>query len=220
VREAVEGGADVIKLCVTGWVADGFREPEGVEIGHDELEATIAESRRLGRKVVAHAIGARGVRLAVEAGIHAIAHAAFVDSETADLMRKRRVFLIPTLLSFEPLSETPAGRALFARVGDLFRGGIPVAFGTDAGVIPHGSNAKEFSSLRRAGMSPEEAIRSATLHAAELIGWTDGVGEIAPGRHADLIAVEGNPLRELASLEQVRFVMLGGRVIRDEGAPR
>jgi imidazolonepropionase-like amidohydrolase len=217
VREAAEAGADVIKLCVTGWVADGFRDPGAVEIREDELEAALAESRRMGRKVVAHAIGERGVRLAVEAGVGAIAHAAFIDPKTADRMRRRRVFLIPTLRSFEPLSERPAGRALFARVEELFRGGIPVAFGTDAGVIPHGSNAKEFSLLRRAGLGPEEAIRSATLHAAELIGWSDRVGEIAPGKLADLIAVEGDPLREPAALERVRFVMLGGRVVRHEG---
>lgn len=214
VREQVANGADVIKVCVTSWVAPAFREPQRYEISDDELAAALAEAHGLGRKVVVHAISEGGVRAAVRLGADAIVHSAFVDDSTADLMRQRRIFLLPTLHSFEPRRGTPAMDSLFACMGGLARRGLPLAFGTDAGVFPHGESAREFSSLVQLGLTPLEAIRTATLNAAELLGWSDRVGRLAPGMYADLIAVDGDPLVDVTALERVRFVMLGGRVVR------
>ena len=214
VQEQVALGAGVIKVCVTSWVAPAFREPERYEISDEELGAAIAEAHRLERKVVVHAISAGGVRAAVRLGADAVVHSAFVDDSTADLMRRRRVFILPTLHSFEPRRGTPAMDSLFARMGVLARRGIPVAFGTDAGVFPHGENAQEFASLVRLGLTPIEAIRAATINGAELLGWSDRVGRVAPGMFADLIAVDGDPVVDITALERVRFVMLGGRVVR------
>jgi imidazolonepropionase-like amidohydrolase len=214
VREQVANGADVIKVCVTSWVAPAFREPERYEISDEEVNAAIVEAHRLHRKVVVHAISAGGVRAAVRMGADAVVHSAFVDDSTADLMRRRRVFIVPTLHSFEPRRGTAAMDSLFARMAVLTARGIPVAFGTDAGVFPHGENAKEFAALVRLGLTPLEAIRAATINGAELLGWSDRVGRLAPGMLADLVAVDGDPLADITALERVRFVMVGGRVVR------
>ena len=216
VREQVALGADVIKVCVTSWVAPAFRNPESYEISDAELNAVIAEAHQLQRKVVVHAISAGGVRAAVRLGADAVVHSAFVDDSTAELMRRRRVFILPTLHSFEPRRGNPAMDSLFARMAVLARSGIPVAFGTDAGVFPHGENAQEFASLVRLGLTPLEAIRTATLNGAELLGWSDRVGRVAPGMLADLIAVDGDPLVDITALERVRFVMVGGRIVRQD----
>ncbi len=214
VREQVAYGADVIKLCVTSWVAPAFREPQRYEITDEELSAAIVEAHRFSRKVVVHAISEGGVRTAVRLGADAIAHSAFVDDSTADLMHLRRVFVLPTLHSFEPRRGTPAMDSLFARMALLTRRGIPLAFGTDAGVFPHGENAREFAALVRLGVTPLEAIQAATVNGAELLGWSDRVGRVAPGMLADLIAVDGDLLTDITALERVRFVMQGGRVVR------
>lgn len=214
VREQVALGADVIKVCVTSWVAPAFRDPEGYEISDAELSAAIAEAHRLERKVVVHAISAGGVRAAVRFGADAVVHSAFVDDSTAELMRRRRVFILPTLRSFEPRRGTPAMDSLFARMTVLTRRGIPVAFGTDAGVFPHGENVQEFASLVRLGLTPLDAIRAATINGAELLGWSDRIGRVAPGMLADLIAVDGDPMVDITALERVRFVMAGGRIVR------
>jgi imidazolonepropionase-like amidohydrolase len=204
----------VIKVCVTSWVAPAFREPQRYEISDEELGAAIAEAHRLERKVVVHAISAGGVRAAVRLGADAVVHSAFVDDSTADLMRRRRVFILPTLHSFEPRRGTPSMDSLFTRMAVLAKRGIPVAFGTDAGVFPHGENAQEFASLVRLGLTPLAAIRAATVNGAELLGWSDRVGRVAPGMFADLIAVDGDPLVDITALERVRFVMVGGRIVR------
>jgi imidazolonepropionase-like amidohydrolase len=204
----------VIKVCVTSWVAPAFREPQRYEISDEELGAAIAEAHRLERKVAVHAISAGGVRAAVRLGADAVVHSAFVDDSTADLMRRRRVFILPTLHSFEPRRGTPAMDSLFTRMAILAKRGIPVAFGTDAGVFPHGENAQEFASLVRLGLTPLAAIRAATVNGAELLGWSDRVGRVAPGMFADLIAVDGDPLVDITALERVRFVMVGGRIVR------
>lgn len=214
VRHQVALGADVIKVCVTSWVAPAFREPQRYEISDEELGAAITEAHQLHRKVVVHAISEGGVRAAVRLGADAIVHSAFVDDSTAEVMRRRRVFMLPTLYSFAPRRGTPAMDSLFARMAVLMRRGIPVAFGTDAGVFPHGENAREFAALVRLGLTPLEAIQSATVGAADLLGWSERVGRVAPGMYADLIAVDGDPLVDITALERVRFVMLGGRVVR------
>jgi imidazolonepropionase-like amidohydrolase len=191
VRAAVQRGADVIKLCVSGWVAGGFRDSSSAEMTQEEVAAAVAEAHAAGRKVIAHAISAEAVRRSVSAGVDGIAHAAFVDSATADRMKSRRIWMIPTLASFASQPQGPGMRLLFGRVTELLRGGMPVAFGTDAGVLPHGQNAKEFAALVRAGMKPVDALRASTVNAAELLGLSGRLGTIAPGKAADLLAVSG-----------------------------
>ena len=219
VDEDVRRGVDVIKVCVTGWPRDGFEHPDSVETAKEELAAVISAAHAAGRKVVAHAIGEAGVRLAVEAGVDVIVHAGFADDATLESMRRKNVYLIPTLTSFAPAKDEAYVQALFERMRHVFTSGVPVAFGTDAGVIPHGTNAREFTWMVRLGMSPLAALRSATVDAAKLLGWSDRVGSIAPGRYADLIAVRGNPLEDVAALERVVFVMKGGQVYRDDLKP-
>ncbi|HKQ57025.1 MAG TPA: amidohydrolase family protein, partial [Candidatus Eisenbacteria bacterium] len=160
VREDVRHGADLIKVCVTGWPQEGFEHPDSVEIGADELAAAIAEAHGAGRKVAVHAIGAGGVRRAVEAGADLVVHGGYEDDSTLAAMTRRGVFLIPTLASFSRGRETPFGKALFDRMRVILASGVPIAFGTDAGVIPHGRNAREFTWMTRLGMTPLAALRA------------------------------------------------------------
>jgi imidazolonepropionase-like amidohydrolase len=213
VRDDVSRGADLIKICVTSWVSNGFTTPDAVELSGAEIAAIVTEARRLGRPVVAHAIGRDGVRAAVEAGVAGIVHSGFVDSATAGLMRSRGTYLVPTLVSLQGQADSAALHALRVRMTAAVESGVPIVFGTDAGVIPHGSNALEFPAMLRLGMSPLEAIRSATSRAARMIGWDSRLGSLRPGMLADLIAVPGNPLADISALSRVSFVMKGGVVV-------
>jgi imidazolonepropionase-like amidohydrolase len=208
-REDIADGADLIKVCVTGWPADGYRFPDSVEITDAELAAVVKEAQAANKKVIAHAIGRRGAFMAVSAGAQALAHSAFLDSTTIAMMKARGVYLIPTLLSFQ--GDRPALLALQKQMRGILASGIPIAMGTDAGVTPHGGNAAELGALVAAGMSPLSAIRSATTNAAALLGMSELLGSIAPGKMADLIAVEGNPLEDVSTLQHVLFVMKAGR---------
>jgi len=215
VREDVARGADLIKICVTSWLSYGYTSPDAVELSGAEMGAIVAEARRLGRPVVAHAIGRAGVRAAVEAGVAGIVHSGFVDSATASLMRARGVYLVPTLVSLEAGQVDSAALAVMrARMTAAVASGVPIVFGTDAGVIPHGTNAAEFSAMLGLGLSPLEAIRSATSRAARMIGWGGRIGSLAPGARADIIAVPGDPLLDISALSRVGFVMKGGVVVR------
>jgi imidazolonepropionase-like amidohydrolase len=218
VRQDVERGADLIKVCVTGWVEDGFNDPERVEPTDEELRAAVAEAHRLGRRVVAHAIGREGVRRSVAAGVVGIVHSGFADDSTLDAMRTRGIHLVPTLRSFEARPRSPALDSLSALMRRHLARGILLAFGTDAGVIPHGRNAREFGALIRHGLSPAAAIRSATVDAARFVGWSDRIGRLAPGLLADVIAVDGDPLADPKALERVSFVMKGGKIHRGPAA--
>ena len=218
VREDVRRGADLIKVCVTGWPAQGYAQPETLEITPGELEAVVQEAKAAGLRVAAHAIGAAGVKLAVTSGVDMIVHGGFADQQTVAMMKTREVYMIPTLASFAPQRSSPHGKALFERVRGLMAEGVSIAFGTDAGVIPHGSNAREFALMVEAGLSPAESLRAATVGAAAALGWSDRVGSVAAGRFADLIAVRGKPLEDVTVLERVGFVMKGGVVYRDEFA--
>jgi imidazolonepropionase-like amidohydrolase len=214
VRENVAARADVIKACVSGWPADAYAHPDAYEMPDSVLAAIVDESRRLGRRVIAHAISIGSVRAALRAGVHGLAHSAYIDSATAKEMRERGMFLISTLASLAGNDSSAASRALVASTRLAYRTGVPLVFGTDAGVIPHGSNAQEFAALVAAGVAPLDAIRSATLGAARALRLADSLGTIAPGMIADVIAVEGDVLSDVTSLQRVRFVMLKGRVAK------
>ncbi len=225
VRFEVKYGADVIKVTAT---AGAMSEEESVEAAlftQEELDALVDEARAWGRRVAAHAHGAEGIKRAVRAGVVSIEHGTFLDEEAARLMVERGTYLVkdsyedrwflerapgwgypPIIL--EKLSKVVEGhQAAFLLA---MKQGVKIAFGTDAGMIPHGENAKQFRDYVEWGMKPMEAILTATRNAAEVLGWSDRVGAIAPGRLADIIAVEKDPLTDITELERVRFVMKGG----------
>lgn len=212
IRTDVERGADLIKLCVTGWPAAGFVHPDSVELAEDVVAAAIAESARLGRSAVAHAVGRAGAASAVRGGIAGLAHAAFLDDETIGLMRARGTWLASTLVSFEQGTDTASFRALWSRMEAARRGGVRIILGTDAGVVAHGSNARELAALVRLGMPPIDALRAATIRAAQALGMADRLGSLTPGKLADLVAVPGDPLADIRVMERVVFVMKDGVV--------
>ena len=209
----VKAGADVIKACVSGWPAEAYAQPDIYELPDSVLAAIVDEAGRLRRKVIAHDISLGGVRAALRTGVHGLAHAAFLDSETANQMRARGMFLIPTLASLAP-DTSAASRSLITSTELAYRTGVQLVFGTDGGVLPHGENAAEFVALARAGVSAVDAIRSATIGASTALGLADSLGTIAPRMIADIVAVDGDPLTDLSALQRVRFVMSRGRVVR------
>ncbi len=217
VREDVKRGADLIKVCVSGWLADAVQHPANYEISDDELTAAIEEAHRLGRRVAVHALSEAGIAVAVRLGADLVVHAGFPTADTVTLMKERRVQQLPTLFSLSP----PNGKhvaALRTHMQGAVAAGLPVAFGTDAGVIPHGANAREFEYLAAIGLDPASALRAATVSAARAVGMPTELGALAAGRLADVIGVEGNPLEDLRTLQQVTFVMKGGKVVRGGGS--
>jgi imidazolonepropionase-like amidohydrolase len=219
VRENVAAGADVIKVCVTGWPADAYAHPDAYEIADDALDAVVAESRAAGRRVIAHDLSAGGVRAGLRAGINGLAHAAFLDSTLAEALRAGGVFMIPTLASLTGGDTSAPSRGLVRATALAYRAGVWIVFGTDGGVLPHGQNAQEFLALRDAGIPALETIRAATVNAAAAFGLADSLGRIAPRMLADLIAVEGDPLADVTALQRVRFVLSRGRAIDLTPAP-
>jgi imidazolonepropionase-like amidohydrolase len=227
VRYSAKHGARVIKVCATAGVLS-FEGPVGAQqLTAQELGAIVAEARRHGLKVAAHAHGDEGIAAAVRAGVASIEHGSVMSDATIALMKQRGTYLVPTahLLDAIPLDRLPApirakAERVIPRARDThrraIRAGVKVAFGTDAAVFPHGENAKEFAAYVSYGMTPLQAIRTATLNAADLLGLNDR-GLLAAGKLADVIAVSGNPLEDVRTLEQVRWVMKGGRVVAPAG---
>ena len=227
-RQNIKYGADVIKICATGGVLSLGDDPRASQYSLEEMKAIVTEAHRLGRKVAAHAHGGDGIRLAVLAGVDSIEHGSFIDDAGIKLMKEHQTWLVPTVYLGDWLIENaeaiklpkqmlakakvvlPTARINIARA---INAGVPIAFGTDAAVYPHGLNAREFAVLVKLGMTPLQAIRSATLNASQLLGWTDKVGTIEAGKFADLIAVDGDPLKDVTTLERVRWVMKGGDVV-------
>lgn len=234
VRYAVKYGADVIKCCATGGVlslADAVDSPQMTE---EELRALVQESHDLGKKTAAHAHGAEGAKRAIRAGIDSIEHGSFLDDEALDLMVANGTFLVPTLMAhvgirerLERASQIPpnivenanaAGGALHDTMRRAIAKGVKIAFGTDAGVFPHGRNAEEFARLVDCGLSPADALRSASAAGASLLGLEGKVGTLAPGAFADVIAVPGDPTLDVRATERVFFVMKEGVVRRNDRA--
>jgi imidazolonepropionase-like amidohydrolase len=233
VREDIKYGADLIKFCATGGVLSKGDNAELEQYSPEEMQAIVQESHRLGRKVAAHAHGARGIKDAVLAGVDSIEHGSFIEDEGIQLMKQHGTYLVPTLYLGDWLLENyaklgltedmvvkaklvlPAARE---NVAKAFRAGVKVAFGTDAAVYPHGLNAREFAVMVKLGLTPLAAIQAATINAADLLGWSDRIGTLEPGKYADLIAVEGDPLEDVSTLERVKLVMKGGEVVQDARA--
>ena len=213
VREDVEHGVDLIKVCVTGWLADAVARPSQYEISDEELRGAIEEAHRLEKRVAVHAISEGGIGVAVRSGADLVVHGGFASAATIVAMRERGVFELPTLFSLS--TGTPRDvAALQARMREAVAAGLPVAFGTDAGVIPHGENAKEFEYLASIDLDAAEAIRTATVSAARAVGRQKDLGVLAAGRIADVVGVDGNPLADLRLLQRVSFVMKEGKIVK------
>ena len=235
VRTAVKRDADVIKITATGGVLSNTNAGTGLQFFEDELEAIMQTAAKMGRKVTAHAHGKDGIEAAVRAGVNSIEHGTYLDARTAKLMADNDVVLVPTVLAgatvvdwatnFDFLPPNSAKKALEVgpqmqdMLGIAYRNGVTIAFGTDTGVSPHGSNAQEFAIMKAAGMSETDMLRAATKVAAEHIEMADAIGTLEAGKHADIIAVDGNPLRDITVLEDVDFVMKGGVVYKSEDSP-
>ncbi len=230
VREIIRNGADLIKVLATGAVLTLASQPGAQEFTYDELRAAVEEAGKAGLRVAAHAHGSAGAIDAVRAGVASIEHGSLLDEEALQLMKKHGTFLVPTIYVHEVImqqegkgypqeyieKERVAGKQELEVFHRALALGIPIAYGTDSAVFPHGDNARQFAVMVREGMTPLAAIQSATTRAAELMGWADRVGSIEPGKWADIIAVRDNPLENIRTLESVAFVMKAGRVFKQE----
>jgi imidazolonepropionase-like amidohydrolase len=233
VRELAAGGAGVIKILVTGAVLTRGTRPGVVELDEAMVRAAVEEAAAHGLWVAAHAHGAAGITLAARAGVRSVEHGSLIDDEGIAALREHGTFLVADLYDGDWIAEvgaregwpaetlrkneetTEAQRQGFTK---SVAAGVRLAYGTDSGVYPHGENARQLGYYVRYGMSPIEAIRSATVVAAELMGWDDRVGRLEPGRAADLIAVAGNPLEDVELLRDVAVVVKGGRIAKDRRA--
>ncbi len=228
VRQQVKKGADLIKITATGGVLSLAKDGRRPQFQEDELEAIVRTANDLGVKVAAHAHGDEGIRRAVLAGVASIEHGTFMSDESMTLMKKAGTFYVPTLTAGWAVSDSAKVKGFFPEmvrvkaegigpqmdktIKKAYERGLLIAFGTDAGVFPHGKNGLEFLFMHRAGIPTRECLRMATVHAATLIGIQDKAGSIAPGKWADLIAVEGNPIERMEDILQVRWVMKGGEI--------
>lgn len=235
VREQVSAGADLIKIAATGGVLSNVAGGLNQQMTEEEMRSVVRTAHMFGRKVAAHAHGVDGINAALRAGVDSIEHGTFTNDETFRLYKQGGAYYVPTLLApaaaladgkrgaltpaqFEK-AQAAAGNARNS-LARAVREGVKIAFGTDTGVSKHGDNAQEFALMVEAGMTPQAAIRAATVNAAELLGRSDRIGTIAAGKDADIIAVDGDPLANVRLLENVGFVMKLGRVYKLGGKPQ
>ncbi|HEX6822502.1 MAG TPA: amidohydrolase family protein [Candidatus Sulfotelmatobacter sp.] len=233
VRENIKYGADLIKVCATGGVLSLGDNPQHSQFTLEEMKAIVADAHRLGRKVAAHAHGAEGIRWAAEAGVDSVEHGSYIDDAGIAAMKEHGTYLVPTLylgdwmIDNAGLTRLPAPLLTKAKevipaarknIAHAFAAGVKVALGTDAAVYPHGLNAHEFETMVKLGLTPLQSIQAGTINAAELLGWSGKVGTLEPGAWADIIAVEGDPLKDITTLQRVKFVMKGGEVVKNEYA--
>lgn len=227
VRNQIGVGAEVIKFAATGGVNSNVAGGLAQQMFDDEMKAIVDTAHMFGRKVAAHAHGKDGIEAALKAGVDSIEHGTFTDDETIALFKKTGAYLVPTVLAPQTVvvmakrGEMPpasaakaleAGEAHFRNTSRAIKAGVKIAFGTDTGVSRHGFNAQEFRLLVEAGMTPMQAIRSATVNAADLLGRSATIGTIEPGKDADIVAVARSPLDDVTELERVQFVMRRGTV--------
>lgn len=229
VRQRYKDGADVIKITATGGVLSVAKSGQNPQFMADELEAIVATAKDYGYTVAVHAHGKEGMDRAIRAGVDSIEHGTYMDGETMELMKRNGTWYVPTLVAGEWVTQKAAldgffpemVRAKAATIGpqiqktfaEAYRRGVKIAFGTDSGVSRHGDNAREFNLMVAAGMTPADALRSATWNAADLLDMQDELGSVSAGRRADIIAVAGNPLEDISEMRRVRFVMKDGEVI-------
>lgn len=231
VRARVREGVDLIKITATGGVLSPTAAGVDQQFFQDELESIVEAARMMGRKVAAHAHGADGIKAALRAGVDSIDHGTYLDDEAIELFKQTGAYLVPTIHAGKFVAErakqegyfTEEVRAKAAAVGPLiqdafgraYRGGVRIAFGTDVGVGAHGTNALEFVYMHEAGMTPQDCLKSATLNAADLIGVADKLGSVEPGKLADLVALDGDPMADVTAYQRVVFVMKDGVVYKE-----
>ena len=229
VRELAHRGVDCIKIIATGAVLTHGSNPGAQEFTLEEMQAAVEEAKKFGLKVAAHAHGTQGIKDAIKAGVASIEHGTRIDDECIALMKEKGTYLVADVYDDEFIQGEGKKRGMpkdflehDANLGQIQRdnfakavkAGVKIAFGTDAGVFPHGQNAKQFAWQVRYGQTPMEAIQSATIWAADLLGKRSELGSVAPGKKADLIAVSGDPLADVSVLEKVQFVMKDGKVVK------
>ena len=229
IRFEIKYGADLIKMIATAGVLSEEESVGAPQFSQEEMNAVVEEARMWGKRVAAHAHGAEGIKRAVRAGVTSIEHGSLIDDEGIRMMKERGTYLVADiynddyiLAEFSKLGypdkiiekERMVGRTQRENFQKAAKAGVKLAFGTDAGVYPHGWNAKQFAHLVKWGLTPTQAIQAATISAADLLGWNDKVGVIAPGAFADIIAVDGDPLKDVTELERVKFVMKGGVIYK------
>ncbi len=229
VRDIAQHGVDVIKLLASGAFLAHGSDPRAVEYTYDELRAAVEEATHKGLKVAAHAHSTEAIKLAVKAGVASIEHGVYIDDEGLRLMKERGTYLVADIYDAEWIRQGKAAgfpqdfadkqpegdeiqRQNFKKAAQM---GVKIAFGTDASVYPHGLNARQFAWQVKYGQTPMQAIQSATVGAADLIGRDNNAGSLEPGKWADLIAVKGDPLADIKLLENVSFVMKAGKVYKD-----
>jgi len=229
VRTNLKQGADFIKILGTGAVLSKGAPPGGQQYSEEEMHVAVEEAARWGKHVAAHLHGTAGIKAGIRAGVHTIDHGSMMDDEAVQLLRTHHAYFVPTLYTSASIAENPnvpesekARSRQITEVKDasfqlVLKAGLPIGFATDAAVVPHGQNAREFGYRVRLGQTPIAAILSATKTAAEIIGWGDRVGTIEAGKFADVIAVAGDPLRDITELERVTFVMKNGAVYKHDG---
>lgn len=229
VRHAIKRGADVIKVCISSGVGDAAKRPDAVQLTQAEIDAVVDEAHRLGVKVAVHSHSDLGARMAIIAGADSIEHGSFMTVQTLRLMKKSGTWLVADLqaaeygnvpspigYSAEELKKARATYDPFIRMTrSAIRMGVKIAFGTDAGEYPLGENAKQFALLVREGMKPAQALQSATIRASELLGLENEIGTLEAGKAADVVAVRGNPLENVRTMERMLMVVKDGTVIVD-----
>lgn len=230
-REVIKYGADMVKFCASGGVFSKGDLPGTTQYSPAEMSALITEAHRLGRKVAAHAHGAGAIIEASHAGADSIEHGSLIDDEGIRAVKQNGTYLVGDIYNDDFIlgqgkqvgfteEMLDKERMVGQQQRDGFRkaaqAGVRIAYGTDAGVYPHGGNARQFATMVKYGLTPMQALQSATVNAAELLGWADRVGSIEPGKFADLVAVDGNPLADITVLERVKFVMKGGEVLKND----
>jgi imidazolonepropionase-like amidohydrolase len=230
VRYQVKYGADVIKTCATGGVLSEGDAVGATQYTYEEMKALVDEASKLERKVAAHAHGTEGIKIAVRAGVSSIEHGSFLDEEGARMMVERGTYLVPTLMAGEGVEKLAKSGVLKGLIAEkalaaaaAMRNGIriakknnvKIAFGTDSGVIPHGTNGHEFTLMVEwGGLTPMESVMAGTMNAATLLGWDKRLGSLEPGKLADIVAVPGDPLKDIRKMESTVFVMKNGVVYK------
>jgi imidazolonepropionase-like amidohydrolase len=234
VRQHYKDGVDLIKIMPSGGVLDESASADNPQLTVDEVKAIVAAAHDYGFTVAAHAHGAEGIRRAVVGGVDSIEHGTFMDDADMKLMKQHGTWYVPTIIAGKYVEEKaaipgyypPQVAAKARRVGPIiqqtagraYRAGVKIAFGTDAAVYPHGENAREFVYMVEAGIPPAYALQAATTHAAELLHQQADLGSVAAGKYADIVAVHGDPLQDIAVMQTVDFVMKAGTVYRRNGS--
>lgn len=232
VRQHYKDGADVIKITATGGVLSNAKDGSAPQFTEDEIREVVNTAKDYGFKVAAHAHGAEGMKRAIRAGVNSIEHGTFMDDEVISLMKKNGTWYVPTITAGKSVADSAkikgyypplvvpkalaTGPKIQSTFAKAYKAGVKIAFGTDAGVFMHGKNALEFEYMTEAGMPAIEALKAATVNAAELLGMSDKIGTLEKGKLADIIAVNENPLQNIKTLQNVRFVMKDGTVFKNE----